>query len=108
MKTVLAIFLIAHIAVHSVSGDDALVNSIGMKLVRVAPGSFTMGQDGPAADYHVKKHAAKFDDADWDERPAHRVKITGEFYIGTTEVTLAQYRKFDPKHAAGAVRMMTR
>ena len=101
MKTVLALFLLAHLATPFASADDALVNSIGMKLVRVAPGSFTMGQDGPAADYHMKKHAAKFDDADWDERPAHRVKITGEFHIGTTEVTLAQYRHFDPKHAGG-------
>jgi len=32
-----------------------------------------MGQDGPPADYHVTKHAAQFDDADWDEKPAHRV-----------------------------------
>ncbi len=78
-----------------------LTNSIGMKLVPVAPGAFTMGQDGPAADYNVKVHAAKFDDADWDERPAHRVTIGAAFFIGATEVTLAQYRKFQPKHAGG-------
>ena len=76
-----------------------ITNSIGMKLVRVAPGSFTMGQDGPPADYNVKAHAAKFDDADWDERPAHRVTIGAAFSIGATEVTLGQYRQFNPQHA---------
>jgi len=72
-------------------------NSLGMKLMRIEPGSFTMGQDGPAADYNVKEHAAKFDDADWDEKPSHRVKITAAFSIGATEVTRGQYRQFDPK-----------
>lgn len=84
--------------------DDSrasFTNSLGMQLIHVAPGSFTMGQDGPAADYNVKKHAEKFDDADWDEKPAHRVKITQPFAIGATEVTLGQFREFRPKHAAG-------
>ncbi|MCP5559168.1 MAG: SUMF1/EgtB/PvdO family nonheme iron enzyme [Verrucomicrobiaceae bacterium] len=80
---------------------DSATNSIGMKLVSIAPGSFTMGQEGPAADYGVKKHAEKFDDADWDERPAHRVKITQGFLMSATEVTVGQYRLFDPKHRGG-------
>ena len=76
-----------------------ITNSLGMKLAQIPAGSFLMGQDGPAADYNVKKHAGKFDDADWDERPAHRVTISAPFAIGTTEVTLAQYRQFQPKHS---------
>lgn len=75
-----------------------LTNSLGMTLVPVAPGSFTMGQDGPAADYKVTKHAEKFDDADWDEKPAHRVMITEAFQMSVTEVTVGQYRQFNPKH----------
>lgn len=77
-----------------------LINSIGMKLVRIEPGSFVMGQDGPAADYRMNKHPAKFDDADWDERPAHRVTISAPFRIGATEVTLNQYRQFKPGYRA--------
>jgi sulfatase modifying factor 1 len=77
-------------------------NSIGMKLVRIEPGNFLMGQDGPPADYNVKKHAGKFDDADWDERPAHRVTITAPFAMGVTEVTFAQYRQFKPGYGKGA------
>jgi formylglycine-generating enzyme required for sulfatase activity len=78
-----------------------LTNSLGMRLMRIEPGSFLMGQAEPPADYQVTKHAAKFDDADWDERPVHRVTISGAFYLGETEVTLGQYRQFKPKHHAG-------
>jgi formylglycine-generating enzyme required for sulfatase activity len=77
-------------------------NSIGMKLLQIPAGSFLMGQDGPAADYNVKKHAEKFDDADWDERSAHRVTIATPFAIGATEVTLGQYRQFQPAFGKGA------
>jgi formylglycine-generating enzyme required for sulfatase activity len=82
-------------------GQKDWVNSIGMKLVRIEPGTFRMGQDGPQADYKMWAHPAKCDDADWDERPAHRVTITGPFYMGATEVTLAQYRQFRPDHRKG-------
>ena len=74
-----------------------ITSSVGMKLIPIEPGSFTMGQDGPAADYHLAKHPEKFDDADWDEKPAHRVTITQPFYMAATEVTLAQYRAMDPE-----------
>ena len=62
---------------------DTLVNTIGMKFVRIRPGSFLMGrQEG----------------GDWDERPVHRVTISESFYMAVTEVTNAQYEQFDPKH----------
>jgi formylglycine-generating enzyme required for sulfatase activity len=96
-----ASLLISSIGLASVLNAEPIINSIGMKLVPISPGSFIMGQDGPAADYNVKKHAAKFDDADWDEKPAHRVTIVQAFHMSVTEVTQAQYRQFKPKHAAG-------
>ena len=80
---------------------EPLTNSIGMKLAPIAPGSFVMGQDGPANDYHIAKHPEKFDDADWDEKPAHRVTITQPFHMGATEVTLGQYRAMDADFRAG-------
>ena len=78
----------------SAAEPGGLTNSLGMKLVPVAPGSFIMGQDGPPADYRMMKHPAKFDDADWEERPAHQVNITRPFHMATTEVTVALYRQF--------------
>ncbi len=81
----------------SLASAEPITNSLGMKLVRIEPGSFIMGQDGPAADYKMVKHPEKFDDADWDEKPAHRVMITQPFYMGATEVTVGQYRQSDPE-----------
>jgi sulfatase modifying factor 1 len=96
MKPFLALLCLA-----STLGAKTITNSVGIKLVRIERGIFRMGQDGPAADYNVKKHAEKFDDADWDEKPAHRVNITMAFHIGATEVTLGQFRQFKPRHGGG-------
>jgi formylglycine-generating enzyme required for sulfatase activity len=68
-------------------------NSLGMKFVRIEPGEFVMGQgDGPptSRDEWLKR--------DWDESPAHKVKITHAFFMGVHEVTNAQYEQFDPEH----------
>ena len=78
---------------------EVVTNSIGMKLVRIEAGSFRMGQEGPQADYRMMKHPERFDEADWDERPVHRVTISKPFFMGRTEVTNAQYEQFDPTHA---------
>jgi formylglycine-generating enzyme required for sulfatase activity len=61
----------------------AHVNSLGMRLVRVEPGTFTMGCP---------------EGGDFDERPVHRVTITRPFYVGACEVTNARYEQFDPEH----------
>jgi len=58
-------------------------NSIGMKFVRIEPGSFMMGSA---------------EGGDFDERPVHKVNITKPFYMAVTEVTNAQYEQFDLSH----------
>ncbi len=68
-------------------------NSLGMKFVRIEAGEFMMGEgDAPP------KNRAEFMQRDWDESPAHKVKITRPFYIGIYEVTNAQFEQFDPEH----------
>ena len=62
--------------------EKTFMNSVGMTMVRVEPGRFLMGSDG----------------GDWDERPVHEVTISVPFYLGATEVTNAQYERFDPGH----------
>ncbi|QOV90390.1 SUMF1/EgtB/PvdO family nonheme iron enzyme [Humisphaera borealis] len=101
MKTygfAVVVFALSALGVNAAGEAAPVVDSIGMKLIRIEPGSFTMGQDGPPADHHMNKHPAEFDRADWDEKPAHKVTISGAFYIGEKEVTLGQYRQFKPKH----------
>ena len=56
----------------------ARVNTLGLKFVRVEPGTFTMGPD---------THRI------FDVQKAHKVKITHAFYIAVTEVTNAQFIK---------------
>jgi formylglycine-generating enzyme required for sulfatase activity len=69
---------------RSAQRSSVFVNSIGMEFVRLRAGSFLMGQE---------------EGGDWDERPAHRVRITKSFGMALTEVTNAQYEQFDPKHS---------
>ncbi len=55
-------------------------NSIGMKMVLIPAGEFTMGSN---------------DNEDSDnEKPPHRVRITKPFYLGQFHVTVGQYRQF--------------
>ena len=74
-----------------------VTNSIGMKFIPIKPGTFMMGQDGPLlGEYKIHIKPPEIYLADWDEMPVHRVTITQPFYMATTEVTLGQYRQFDP------------
>ena len=81
---------------------EPITNSIGMKLMPIKPGTFTMGQDGPPLeDYLRQKRFGEMykdiDRIDFDEKPAHKITITQPFLIGVTEVTVGQFRQFDPK-----------
>jgi formylglycine-generating enzyme required for sulfatase activity len=60
----------------------SITNSIGMKLVIIPAGTFLMGS--PNEDM----------DANGDETPRHPVRITRPFYLGVTEVTRGQFRRF--------------
>lgn len=83
------------------SAAESVTNSIGMRLVPIEPGTFTMGQDGPPLeDYLRQKRFGEMYKAtnqiDFDEKPAHQVTISRPFLMGVTEVTVGQYRKCDP------------
>lgn len=54
-----------------------ITNSLGMKLLLIPPGRFTMGPNGST----------------------YRVALAKPFYVGVTEVTLGQYRRFKPGHS---------
>jgi sulfatase modifying factor 1 len=61
--------------------DPEIVNSIGMKLAWIPGGRFDMGPNGSK----------------------YRVTLAKPYYIGATEVTMGQYRRFKPNHkVAGA------
>jgi formylglycine-generating enzyme required for sulfatase activity len=56
--------------------EEDFTNSIGMKLVLIPGGRFEMGPNGSR----------------------YRVTLSKAYHIGTTEVTLGQYRRFRPGH----------
>lgn len=64
------------------AATEPTVNSIGLKLLPIAPGEFVMGSS-------VKP-------ATWDEQPVHAVTISQGFAISETEVTAAQFKQFKP------------
>lgn len=57
-------------------GDVEIVNSVGMKLRLIPAGRFDMGPNGST----------------------YRVTLAKSYYLGTTEVTLAEYRKYKQAH----------
>src|SRR5258708_3081017 len=75
------------------ANEKKVTNSLGMKLVRIEPGEFLMGQgDAPP------KSRDEWKERDWDKSPAHKVKITKAFYLGAHPVTNGQYEQFDAEH----------
>ena len=80
--TALVFLAASGLARADMRAGDRFVNSVGMDMVRVEPGSFRMGARN----------------GDRDEKPEHRVRITRSFYMAATEVTNEQYEKFDPEH----------
>ncbi len=100
-----SVTVLAAVVLLSTAAQDEKepANSIGMKLLRIAPGKFTRGgsssplpgglgpTDGP------NEYPSR---GDFDEHPPHRVRITRAFLMGATEVTNAQYERFDPDHRA--------
>jgi len=82
-------------------------NSIGMKFVRIEPGTFKMGQLKTPLPPQVLPlwesgyGGGYFDflaEGDFDEKPVHTVTITRPYYIGVFEVTNFQYELFEPEH----------
>lgn len=73
---------------------EEIVNSLGMKLVRIEPGKFLMGQGET-----VPASREEWKQRDGDESPSHLVHISRPYYLGANEVTNAQFEAFDPEHA---------
>ena len=87
---VIATFLCTYEAVPS--SASSVTNSIGIKLVRIGPGTFTMGETNVTP---PNLKGPQFTErGNWDEQPVHQVTISKEFYISETPITIEQYRQF--------------
>ncbi|MEO6965758.1 MAG: SUMF1/EgtB/PvdO family nonheme iron enzyme, partial [Acidobacteriaceae bacterium] len=68
------------------------VNSLGMKVIRIPKGTFTMGNDS-ATNPSLGQYP-RLTNGDYDERPIHQVTISHDFYMSELEVSSNQYRQF--------------
>ena len=68
-------------------------NSIGMELVLIPAGEFTMGSSETQEELAAKLPGYETGDFP-DEYPAHRVRVTKPFYLGTHEVTRGEFQRF--------------
>ena len=71
--------------------------------VLIQPGTFLMGADADAIPSPILKSpvtSSRPRHGDFDEVPAHRVRLTRAFRIGVTQVSPAEFAKFDPSYKA--------
>ena len=108
-RSFIACFIVLAPAAGSVLRANELpresVNSIGMKLVRIEAGTFEMGVDSVPLPAELTKglRGVSWDrpdgNGDYDEVPVHHVAISQPLLIGETEVTIEQYRQFNPEYS---------
>ena len=73
-----------------------IVNTLDMVMQRIPAGEFMMGSDESIASLQQAfplMERQRLEDLS-DEAPVHRVRITKDFYMGRTEVTVGQFRRF--------------
>ncbi|WP_438479718.1 SUMF1/EgtB/PvdO family nonheme iron enzyme [Oleiharenicola lentus] len=76
----------------------AFTNSVGIKMIPVAAGSFTMGETNRTP---VKLNGPGFSpQGDWDEQNVHPVHLTQPFFISEIPVTQAAFRQFRAEETA--------
>jgi formylglycine-generating enzyme required for sulfatase activity len=81
----------------SVSALEPVTNSLGMKLVPIPAGEFTMGTTPEAMSEIrglMRREFLAYFDGQVRAAPQHRVTLTRPWLMGTTEVTVGQFRQF--------------
>ncbi len=82
--------------VHAPVAPAKVYNALGISMVRIPAGEFLMGSDESIAslerDFPLMERE-RLEELR-DEAPVHRVRITRDFYLGQTEVTVGQFRRF--------------
>ena len=70
-------------------------NSIGMKLVLIPPGEFTMGSPKELIEAELKAHGNDhwYEGHLAGEGPQHLVRITKPYWLGVTDVTQEEYQR---------------
>ncbi|MHC4475516.1 MAG: SUMF1/EgtB/PvdO family nonheme iron enzyme [Planctomycetota bacterium] len=87
--------LVVGLCVAQTSQAQGPADSLGIEMVKIKAGTFTMGADlSPGCVIAEKGIFIQ------DELPARQVTITYKYEMSKNEVTNAQYEKYDPGHTA--------
>lgn len=79
----------------SAEESKSTTNSLGMTIVRVSQGEFEMGMlDEHRLKLEHKASAYQREIHDYVEKPAFPVRLSQDYGIGETEVTVSQFREF--------------
>jgi formylglycine-generating enzyme required for sulfatase activity len=73
-----------------------VTNTLGMRMLPIPAGEFTMGSDEPMDSLkqaYPLAEAYRLENLS-DEAPAHKVRISKPFFMAATELTVGQFRKF--------------
>ncbi|MCJ7543942.1 MAG: SUMF1/EgtB/PvdO family nonheme iron enzyme [Phycisphaerae bacterium] len=91
-----AMFLIALAACWAAGrgAGDSYANSLGMEMLPIPAGRFVMGETRRTP--LRLGGSAYFPRGDYDEQPAHKVKISRAFHMSRTPVTVEQFRRCRP------------
>jgi formylglycine-generating enzyme required for sulfatase activity len=94
--------VVAMVFVGASAAQRAMQNKSGIRMVEVRAGTFRMGADAEALPASVRDGLGVMSErpahGDFDEVPAHEVRITHAFAMSETEVTAEQFREFDPAY----------
>lgn len=80
-------------AAEQTTAPGEIINSLGMRMVAIRPGTFMMGSS-PAEIRRIQNDWAVEESVIQSESPAHKVRITRPFLMGKYEVTVGQFKKF--------------
>lgn len=84
-------------------GDPSPLAANGVPAtIEIHPGTFRMGADAEKLPHDITQGfgvmSSRPRHGDFDELPAHTVRLTHAFRIGITQVSPAEYAKFDPAY----------
>jgi formylglycine-generating enzyme required for sulfatase activity len=77
----------------SAAERKAYVNHAGVRMVPIPAGRFLMGNN-LLTDPKMLGQISTLMDGDYDEKPAHEVRISRDFHISETEITAGQFARF--------------
>ena len=73
--------------------DQKRTNSLGMQFVRIPAGEFLMGTTDEDSKRFIEEDQLHWAQCE-NEKPAHKVRLTRDYFLGKHPVTVGQFRMF--------------